>query len=111
MNHKISSEGSSRHEIISQSSNKEELKIWTHGLLVEDSLLEVYNRGLCRANHFNIAYGETKRKQLVELKQFLLRESREFMTLKRSKKRLLMQLLNSLNETHTYWTNGVVVKT
>jgi len=93
----ISLEGLSRYEVSSQSSNKEELKIWTN----EDYILEVYNRGLCRADYFNIAYGEIKRKQLVELKQFLTRKSREFMTLKMSKKKLL-QLLNSLNETHTY---------
>ncbi len=49
---------------------------------------------------FNIAYGEIKRKQLAELKQFLSRETKECTKLKSSKIKFL-QPLNSLNETHT----------
>jgi len=62
--------------------------------------LEVYSRGLCGADYFNIAYGEIKRKQLAELKQFLSRETKECTKLKSSKIKFL-QPLNSLNETHT----------
>lgn len=95
----INMENMSDDDINSELSEIEELKVWGIDDSVEDYILETHNRGLCRADYFDIAYGEIKRKQLAELKKLLTRESRECSKLKSNKKRLL-QYLNSMNEIH-----------
>ena len=73
----INMENMSEDDLTSELSENEELKVWGIDDSVEDYILETHNRGLCRADYFDIAYGEIKRKQLAELKKLLTRESRE----------------------------------